>query len=358
MRIISNILFIFLFLTSLSSEVKEDVIAKINGEAILRSDYENARIAITQQYSEISPDIVNNSTEIAKMALDKIESETLIKQEAAKLNIKVSEREMDNGVAEVKARFMVDSKGGKLSKEQAEKIFVEELKKQNMSYEEFRSKIKKDLMARKLIEQVIKPKVLPPEEQEIKKFYDNLMLVINNSTYSIKASKEEMEDYLNIAAKLKEMFSERVRIRHILIKPSAADISSKNEALNKAKSIRERLIKGEDFEELALKESNDAESAKRGGDVGYVIKGMLPEEMEKVAFAICPGEISEVIETPFGYHIIEVTEKKIEQKIKYDLVKDDIANIMMQQKFSIELQKYVEELKKKSRIEIFDSNLK
>lgn len=362
MRNLNKLIIILIFASiEAFSQSKEDVIAKINGETILRSDLEKAEKAITEQYAEISPDIlasIQSKNNIKKMALDKIESETLIKQEAVKLNIKVSEREIDNGINEVKSRFSVDLKGNRLNEQQAEKYFFEELKKQNIRYEDFRSKIKKDLMARKLIDQVLKPKITQPSQEEIKKFFDNLMLVINNSTSSLKASKEEIEDYTNIANKMKEMFSERIRLRHILIKFQSSDILSKNKALEKVKSIRQRLIKGEDFEEVAEKESDDTESAKRGGDIGYVIKGMLPEELDRVAFSINPGDISDVIETTFGYHIIQVTEKKITQKIKFDAVKDDIANIIMQQKFADELQKYVDELKKKAKIEIFDSELK
>ncbi len=343
------------------SQTKEDVVAKINGEAILRSELDKAESAIVEQYSELSPDFLTNSDskkQIKKMAFDKIESETLIKQEAAKLNIKVSEREIDNGISEIKSRFSIDSKGNRLNEQQTEKYFMEELKRQNISFDEFRARIRKDLMARKLIDQTIKPKINPPNHEELKKFYDNLMLVVNGDTQSLKASKEEMEDYLNIANKLKEMFSERIRLRHILIKPQSQDLASKTKAFEKAKNIRQKLLKGEDFEEIAQKESEDKESAKRGGDIGYAIKGMLPEQMEKTAFSINPGEISDIIETPFGYHIIQVTEKKIAQKIKFELVKDDISNIMMQQKFADELQKYVEELKKKAKIEIFDPSLK
>ncbi|MBP7795915.1 MAG: peptidylprolyl isomerase [Elusimicrobiales bacterium] len=361
MKNINKIFFIFFLSMPLYSEVKEDVVAKVNGEAIFNSDINSSKQAILSQYLELAPDILKqqgSEDKINKMAFDKAVSELLIKQEATKLGIKVSEREIDNGISEVKNRFSVDKEGNKISQKDAEALFLDELKKQNISYDDFRERVKKDLMARKLIDQVIRPKVKSPSDDDVKKFYDNIIAIINNSTSSLKLSSEEMDDYTNIANKLKDMFAERIRIRHILIKSKGDDLVSKNQALEKANGIRKQLLSGADFEDIAAKESDDIESSKHGGDIGYVVKGMLPESLDKVAFSIAPGEISDVIQTDFGYHIIQVTEKRIAQKIKFEMVKDDLANIMMQQSFAKELDKYIDDLKKTAKIVVFDQKFK
>ncbi|MEF3280302.1 MAG: peptidylprolyl isomerase [Elusimicrobiota bacterium] len=355
-----NSIFLMLFASSsLFSQVKEDIVAKINGEAVLRSEFDKAKQMIIEQYAEFSPQTLKEDRwedKVNKMAFEKIVGEVLIKQESAKLNVKVTEREIENGANEVKSRFSYDVKGNRLSNAEAEKAFFDELKKQNMTYEEFKAKIKRDLMARKLVDQLIKPKIAPPSESELKLFFDKVMLVMNG-TETLKTNESDMEDYAAIASKFKEVFSERIRLKHILIKFDKSDIVSKNQALEKAKNIRNRIINGEDFDDIAIKESDDSDSAKRGGDIGYVIKGMLPQELEKTAFSINLGEISNPIETDFGYHIICVTEKKIAQKVRFDMVKDELANIMMQKKFAEEVEKYVKELKKKAKIEIFDSKI-
>lgn len=361
MKNISKIFFILFLSVPLYSEVKEDVVAKVNGEAIFNSDINSSKQAILSQYLELAPDILKqqgSEDKINKMAFDKAVSELLIKQEAKKLGIKISEREIDNGISEVKNRFSVDKEGNKISQKDAEALFFDELKKQNISYDDFRERVKKDLMARKLIDQVIRPKVKPPSDDEVRKFYDNIIAIINNSTSSLKLSSEEMDDYTNIANKLKDMFAERIRIRHILIKSKGNDLVSKNQALEKANGIRKQLLSGADFEDIAAKESDDIESSKHGGDIGYVVRGMLPENLDKVAFSIAPGEISDVIETDFGYHIIQVTEKRIAQKIKFEMIKDDLANIMMQQSFAKELDKYIDGLKKTAKIVVFDQKFK
>jgi parvulin-like peptidyl-prolyl isomerase len=360
MKIISSFILTFFILSiNTYSQTKEDIIAKVNGENVLRSELEKNKEEIMMNYLEINPDASSNpdfETQVTKDAFNKIVSEKLIKQEAEKQKIKVTEREIEEGINEVKSRFSIDRNGRKLTPEEREKFFMDELKKQGLTYEEFRSRIKKDLMARKLIEQTIKPTIKKPSEEEIKSFFSKVMEIVN-STSDIKANSKN-EDYINIANKFKEIFGERIRLRHILIKFDNNDSISKSKALERAKSIRDRLLKGEDFEEVAVKESDDKESAKRGGDVGYVVKGMLPKNMEDVAFKLCPGEISDIIENDIGYHILQVSEKKIAEKIKYDLVKDDLENLIMQKNFADEVEKYVDLLKKNAKIEIYDSKLK
>ncbi len=89
--------------------------------------------------------------------------------------------------------------------------------------------------------------------------------------------------------------------------PEAADTAATLEA---AKKIREQLVAGADFAELARKHSADPGSRERGGDLGWFGRGDMTPEFEKAAFALKPGAISEPVLTPFGYHIIKVTDKK------------------------------------------------
>src|SRR5437870_1808950 len=109
---------------------------------------------------------------------------------------------------------------------------------------------------------------------------------------------------------------EQVKARHILIafKGSPAAQKSKKsltdaEAKAKAEELRKKLVAGADFAELAKKESDDVESGKNGGDLGAFGHGQMVPEFEKVAFNAKPGEITPVVKTQFGYHIIKVDEK-------------------------------------------------
>lgn len=355
MKIISNLFVFFSFSSLLFPQVRESIIAKINGEIIFRSDFEKTKTMIIEQYQELSPQILKEKdfeSRVNKMAFNKIVGDTLIKQEAERRKKKVTDLEIDNAISEIKSRFKYDKNGNMLSDQEVEKAFNDDLVKRNMTFDDLKSEIQRQLIARKLIEEIVKPKIVKPTDEELKEFYNKILSVMNST------NNTNVEDYyVNIAMKFKELFGERVRLYHIFVKFDNNDFISKNKAFEKINSIRNRINSIDDFEEIAQKESQDTESAKRGGDLGYIIKGMLPKNLEEKAFSINLGEISQPIESELGYHIIVVVEKKIATKPKYDLVKDDIANIIMNKKYAEEFEKYIEELKKQAKIEIFAQEL-
>jgi len=99
----------------------------------------------------------------------------------------------------------------------------------------------------------------------------------------------------------------QVRARHILFKvASDADAAAKQAAKNKAEAARARALKGEDFAKLASELSEDTGSAKEGGDLGYNTRGKMVAPFDDAQFALKPGDVSEVVETRFGYHVIKV----------------------------------------------------
>ena len=131
----------------------------------------------------------------------------------------------------------------------------------------------------------------------------------------VPVSREEVEDYYRVN---RERFREpeRVRIRQILIKvkPDAPPERVK-EARRRMERILERLKNGESFEKLAKKYSEDPVSAKKGGDLGYFKRGELIRTLENEAFRLKKGEISRIIRTDYGFHIIKVEDIK-KEKIK------------------------------------------
>jgi parvulin-like peptidyl-prolyl isomerase len=108
--------------------------------------------------------------------------------------------------------------------------------------------------------------------------------------------------------------TERVKARHILIRvqgaPTAVRPGQKEltdaEALAKAQEIRKKIEGGADFAELARTESDDTSSAVQGGDLGYFGRNMMVPPFEEAAFAMKPGELSQPVKSPFGYHVIQV----------------------------------------------------
>jgi len=118
---------------------------------------------------------------------------------------------------------------------------------------------------------------------------------------------------------------EERRARHILVSiPPDATEDVKKKAHARATLILERLKKGEAFAEIAKSESDDPGSAAKGGDLGFFGKGIMSPEFEKAAFSLPKGELSGIVTTPFGLHIIEVTDIKPEVTTPFEAVRDDL----------------------------------
>lgn len=146
---------------------------------------------------------------------------------------------------------------------------------------------------------------------------------------------------------------ETLTARHILIRVKGAPMPaapgkqelSDEEAKAKAESIRKRLAGGEDFAKIAKDESDDISSGEKGGDLGEFRKGMMVPPFEKVAFELKPGDISDPVQTPFGYHIIQVqshTVKSLEDAkadilthLRPDLARKAVADLTAKVKVDI-----------------------
>ena len=119
----------------------------------------------------------------------------------------------------------------------------------------------------------------------------------------------------------------------------------KKEAKKKAEEALKKVKSGEDFAQVAKEYSEDS-TASNGGELGTFGKGQMVSEFENAAFSMKPGEISDIIKTQYGYHIIKVTERVDEQK-SYDDVKDEIKSTLASQEYS----KYIEKIEKNTKIE-------
>ena len=270
----------------LCAEVVDKIVAKVGREIILRSDLdmriqqlETAGI-LTQDISEY--DILNQM----------IESKIIIQK------AKQEEYEVD----EYEARNLADKEIKRISAQfPSELEFKKELKKQELSVLDL-----KDYYVQMIIEQRLKEKII---QSEIKQ--------------KIHITEGEIEDYY-------VQHSDEIPVRPamdqigmimITIKPSE---ETKEKALIEINKIKNRLDDGEDFTELAKTES-DCASANSGGDLGFFGRGMMVKPFEEAAFAMQLGEISEVVETSFGFHIIKLEEKEGDEiRVRHILKKIEI----------------------------------
>ncbi len=140
--------------------------------------------------------------------------------------------------------------------------------------------------------------------------------------------------------------STQLEISQIIIKPEISSIK-KDEIINKLNSFRERVYKGEDFKMLATLYSDDVGSASKGGELGFVNRGDLVPEFERAAFKLKAGEISEVVESQYGYHIIQLIERRGEQiNVRHILLKLKVSSTQLY-KAKLKIDKISEEIKNK-----------
>lgn len=124
----------------------------------------------------------------------------------------------------------------------------------------------------------------------------------------------------------------------------------------KAKEAQKRLQKGEDFSKVA-KEISICPSAPRGGDLGTVRKGQMVPEFEEAAFKLSLNEVSPIVKTQFGYHLIRVTEKEPPKEKGYDEVAPDVQAVLLEQKRRDLLQSYLKGLKDKGQVKIYTDKI-
>ena len=339
------------------AKVMEDTVAAVNGAPILLSEYQKELATALDYWARTEPEAIRDPANIRKLrekTLEQLIDREVLYQAGTKQKIKVHDRDIDTGIDEIKSRFKKDENGKDLTDAQAEAAFQKQLKADGLSYDQFRERLKKQVMARKLLEEEVRSKVKPPEEKEVRAYFEKIKAyVVSGSSESPKGMDEEAAmAFMQIAQQVKAMSSERLQVSRILIKLSPrASGNEKKRALKSVQDIRERLKKGESFTEVAKNESEDPESAARGGDIGYVIKGVAPPEFEKVAFSLPVGGISDPIETEIGYHIIWVREKKAAEAPEFDGFKKDLGKFMENMSFQKDLDAYIKSLKAKATVE-------
>jgi peptidyl-prolyl cis-trans isomerase C len=289
-----------------------DVLAKVNGTPITRAEVDRATKILTAQ-NRIPQ---NMDTETRKQtenaALDQLISAELVYQAGLKLEIKELDKQVADKAAQGKARFPSPAE------------YEAALKANDITDKEVLELIRKDVIIGNLMEKEIVSKIII-SDADIKKFYD------------------ENQD------KFKQ--PESYHASHILIgvKPEATP-DEKLKAREKAEAIRKRILAGEDFAALAKAESSCPSSTK-GGDLGFFGKGEMVPAFENAAAALKPGEMSGVVETQFGYHIIKLVEKKEGGVVKLDVAKGDIETYLKRLKMQKAVSDFVAKLKSSAKIE-------
>lgn len=280
---------LLIFSCSAYAKTIEKIVAKVNREIITLLELED----IVNNYAMLNK--ISITEQIKKDILNELINEKLILQEAKRQKIFIDPFEVDQIMDQVKAKF----------KNQAD--FQEILKNRNLTEEQLRKEYEDQLLRMKLIEKEINSKVK-----------------INN--------QKLQKNLLN--------YKFKVRVKHILVKEE-----------NLAQEILNKIRKGENFEKLA-QEYSLCPSKDKGGDLGYFIWGQMVKEFEDMAFSLKEGEISNVIKTEFGYHILKSIEKKEMSKKELKGVKLQIGRQLYEEEYQKKFKDWVEELRKKACLKI------
>ena len=341
-----------------ASTTMEDTVAVVNGQPILLSEFQKEAATSVDYWSKTNPAALSdpgNVRKIRESVLEELITRELLVQEAERDKMKVRPRELDSAVEEIRARFKKDDATGRpLDDAEAEKAFNEQLKAEGIDYAQFRDRLTRQIMARKTIDENVKGKMSAPTEAEARAYFDKIKAYIATKSTDAPAGMDEddAQALREAAQQVKALSSERVRVQRILIRlsPGASD-NERKRAQKTAGDIKKRLDQGEDFAKVAKEESEDPESAARGGDIGYVLHGVASPELDKAAFSMEVGQNSEPILTEIGYNVIRVTEKRAAQAPDFDQFKDDLANFLGNVALHKKLEAYVKGLRDKAVIE-------
>src|SRR4030042_2091786 len=151
---------------------------------------------------------------------------------------------------------------------------------------------------------------------------------------------------------------EKIRVKHILIKVAAsASDEEKKKASQKAEEVLIKIKGGEDFSKLASEISDDPGTKEKGGGLDFFSKGTMVPAFEEAAFSLKPGEISGIIETEYGYHIIKMEEKKEALLEPYENIKDKVKDQALQEIRKSAVTEFLEKAVKDARVEVFPERI-
>ena len=367
------------FLSNADVTGRSDVLATVAGETIHVD--QATKLAQAQMRQQRVPDFYVPI--LMQQVVQRLIQTQEVRYEAGRLGLKVSDQEVQEELQHgaYKQYFFPDGKW--IGQQQYEKFLTDN----GLTVDAFESDVKDSLLANKLFNTVVagvqasptdvaeaykeqntKVKVqyavlnladiqkgIQPSETELKAFYQTYKQRYENSIpekrqirYFVLNDKDVAAQVTVDASDLQRYYSanpaqfrtqERARARHILIKmPSPGsdgkpDQKAVDEARAKAADILKQIKAGGDFAELAKKYSQDT-SAPQGGELGWAIRGGWVPEFEKVAFAQAPGQISDVVQSPFGFHIIQTEEKEPARVKPLSEVKDEITPLVRAEKAS------------------------
>jgi len=381
-------LFVLWGVGAIGGERRQDV-AVVHGQAISRRELEQATAALARRYEDMlrgqgAQDLLRNMN-LSGQALNQLIEEALLRHEAARLGIAVSDAEVDETVVHMPEL----QENGRFDRDRLAAVL------RGGRGDEFEGAIRQSILRQRLEALVTDGVGVSDGELEQRYRFDHekaeLAFVRSAAADLAKAislTDEELEKYLTEHAEgyrvpprvraryvayrpadvlaqvevkdgeVAEYYAlhkddkftetEQVRARHILVKtPAGGDADAKAAARKKAEGLLAKVKAGGDFAALAKASSEDPGSAAQGGDLGLFSRGRMTPAFEEAAFALPAGGVSEVVETPFGFHVIRVEEHRSGGAKPLEAVRDEIADTLKHERALELARKQAEEDRRK-----------
>jgi peptidyl-prolyl cis-trans isomerase C len=294
---------------------KAGQIARVNDQVLMRQDLDRemklVSLRLSRQGRPVSDaQLKNYEPNIRETLINR----TLLLQQSKSEGVDVKESLVTKALSEFRAAF------------DGEMAYARALADMGFSEESLKRQIRDGLAVKALIDDKV-TRDISISDPQIRAFYDD-----NPSLFRQP---------------------EQVRASHILIKvPEDADQAKKDEALAAIQALKARIENGENFAVLAM-ENSDCPSKAKGGDLGFFGREQMVKPFSDAAFALQPGQMSDVVETRFGYHLIRVTERREEQTMPFNDVKEAIAKRLRQEQEGKKIDAYIENLKEHADIKRF-----
>ncbi len=296
-----------------NAQVFDKIVAVVNDEVITLSDIRVAGRDILNSLGSLSAEErVNREIAAKSTILDKLIENLLIMQEAKRFGIRASEEEVQKAVEDVRGKNRL-----------TEKEFLRALSEMGVTIKAYSDNVEKEIIRSKFMSRVIGSRV--------------------------NISDDEIEFYYNRKGDAFILPGE-IRLGQVLLLTSNnTSEDEKKETRSKAQWVLNKIKEGEDFEKLASKYSQVPD---KGGDLGYVRKGEINPEIEKVVFNLKEGEVSGLVETSLGFHIFKIVDIKDENKKPLSEVKEEIKSILFNERMDEVYQEWLEHMKTISYIEV------
>lgn len=304
----------FILLSSCGKKAPEGAAAVVNDEIIPLEDLAIAVENLSNQFRSYGMEL--DSTRVDSLrgkVLEQMIGAELLYQESRHAGYELSDEELEQEIGTIVGQY------------HDKEMFETALSMQGLTEDTFRRQIARNLTIRNFVQGTIAEGIDIPREERMK-YYE-----------------EHPAEFRH---------EEQVAAKHILIQ---AEESDPPESLAADRARAETLLasvrQGGDFEALA-RDNSEGPSAPRGGELGFFARGQMVKPFEDAAFALQPGEVSDIVQTRFGFHIIQVYDRREAGTATFEDVESDIGESLKQERVGGELDTLVESLKAKAEIEI------